>query len=261
METELKPQAALDQVDNSIYKSYGEKWYTADDDPIALLRHESKAKTPWVLKKINSQFGKIANVQVLDVGCGGGFLSNEMAKGGLSVTGVDIAEDSIKVAALYDTTKTVKYLTADAYHLPFADASFEVVTAMDFLEHVEDPQKVIQEFSRVLKPGGIFIFHTFNRNPLAYLVIIKLVEWIVNNTPKNMHILRLFITPKEIKNYCSRSQMQVQEMVGIKPVFSTIPLRNLFTGIVPKTLKFELVSSLLLSYMGYAVKATSQGLK
>ena len=254
METELKPNTRLDQVDNSIYKSYGEKWYTADDDPIALLRHESKVKTPWVLKKIYSHFQLSSKVQVLDVGCGGGFLSNEMAKGGLSVTAVDIAEDSIKVAELYDVTKTVKYLTADAYHLPFADASFEVVTAMDFLEHIEDPQKVIQEFSRVLKPGGLFIFHTFNRNPLAYLVIIKFVEWIVKNTPKNMHILRLFITPKEIKNYCLRGKMEVQEMIGIKPIFSTVPIRNLFTGVVPKSLKFELVSSLMLSYMGYAKK-------
>ncbi len=255
METELKPQGQLDQIDNSIYKSYGEKWYTADDDPIALLRHESEAKRPWVLKKINSHFGLSSTVQVLDVGCGGGFLSNALAKSGLAVTGVDIAEDSIKVAALYDVTKTVKYLTADAYHLPFADASFDVVTAMDFLEHVEDPEKVIQEFSRVLKPGGLFIFHTFNRNPIAYLVIIKFVEWFVKNTPKNMHILRLFITPDEIKKYCSKSAMTVQDMVGIKPVFSTIPLRNLFTGIVPKALRFEIVSSLLLSYMGYARKS------
>lgn len=241
-------------VNNSIYETYGQKWYTADDDPVALLRHESKAKTPWVIENIKAKFPLNSTTQVLDVGCGGGFLSNELAKQNLSVTGVDIAEDSIQVAALYDSTKSVKYLQADAYQLPFPDASFDVITAMDFLEHVENPQKVIREFSRVLKPDGLFIFHTFNRNILAYLVIIKLVEWLVKNTPKNMHILRLFVTPQEARDYCSQAGLRVEKMTGIKPVFSSIPLKNIFSGVVPRSLKFELTSSLMLSYMGSAVK-------
>lgn len=243
-----------EKVNNTIYESYGHKWYTADDDPIALLRHESKAKSPWVINKIKMHFEVSSSTKVLDVGCGGGFLSNELAKAGFNVTGTDIAEDSIKVAALYDTTKSVKYIAADAYHLPFDDNSFDVLTAMDFLEHVEDPQGVIKEFSRVLKPGGIFIFHTFNRNILAYIVIIKFVEWFVKNTPKNMHILRLFITPKELQNYCLNANMQSQEMIGIKPVFSTIPIKNFFTGVVTPNMKFELTSNTMLSYMGYAKK-------
>ena len=126
---------------------------------------------------------------------------------------------------------------------------------MDFLEHVERPADVIKEFSRVLKPGGLFIFHTFNRNPLAHLVIIKVVEWVVKNTPKHMHVIDLFIKPQELRNYCELAQLEPRDMVGIKPVFSSIPLSNIFTGIVPKSLKFELTKSLLLSYMGYAVKS------
>ena len=86
------------------------------------------------------------------------------------------------------------------------------------------------------------------------LVIIKVVEWIVKNTPKHMHVIELFIKPKELKNYCEIAHMEAREMVGIKPVFSSIPIKNIFTGIVPKSLKFELTKSLLLSYMGYAVK-------
>ncbi|MEQ1724181.1 MAG: bifunctional 2-polyprenyl-6-hydroxyphenol methylase/3-demethylubiquinol 3-O-methyltransferase UbiG [Pseudobdellovibrio sp.] len=243
------------EVDNSIYDLYGDKWYTAYDDPVALLRAESKVKTPWVIEKIKKHFDNISELELLDVGCGGGFLSNELAENGFKVTGVDLSPESLVVAARYDKTKSVKYLTADAYNLPFADSSFDVITAMDFLEHVEDPSSVIKEFSRKLKPNGLFIFHTFNRNFIAGLVIIKAVELLVKNTPKNLHVLRLFIKPEELTQYCEQSGLSVLKMTGIKPVFSSIPIKNVFTGVVPKELKFELTSSLKLSYMGYAIKS------
>ena len=182
-----------DQVDNSIYETYGERWYTAYDDPIALLRAECKAKLPWILERINAKAK--SQQRILDVGCGAGFLSNQLAKAGHDVTGVDLSACSLEVACRHDETARVKYLTADAYALPFADQSFDIVTAMDFLEHVEDPQKAIAEFARVLRPGGIFFFHTFNRNILAWLIIIKLVEVVVKNTPKHMHILLLSMKP------------------------------------------------------------------
>ena len=244
----------LQKINNDIYNLYGDRWYTAFDDPIALLRAESKTKVPWILEKLKQKNLLAVSTQVLDIGCGAGFLSNELSKRGLTVTGVDISEESLGVARRFDETKSVSYKIADAYELPFPDAQFDVVTAMDFLEHVENPAKVIKEFSRVIKPGGIFIFHTFNRNPIAHFVVIKLVEWLVKNTPKNMHIIRLFIKPSELKNYCEQSGLTVDQMTGIKPVFSTIPLGNIFSGIVPSTLKFELTESLMLSYMGSAIK-------
>ena len=251
----METVTAKPKVNNDIYNTYGDRWYEADDDPVALLRAESKTKTPWILEKIKEHGLLTTTTKVLDVGCGAGFLSNELAKNQLQVTGVDLSEESLRVAGKYDMTKSVCYHTADAYHLPFADASFDVLTAMDFLEHVERPADVIKEFSRVLKPGGLFIFHTFNRNPLAHLVIIKVVEWVVKNTPKHMHVIDLFIKPQELRNYCELAQLEPRDMVEIKPVFSSIPLSNIFTGIVPKSLKFELTKSLLLSYMGYAVKS------
>lgn len=242
------------KVNNDIYDTYGDRWYVADDDPVALLRAESKTKSPWIIQKIRENNLLSNSTKVLDVGCGAGFLSNELALQNLQVTGVDLSEESLRVAACHDSTKSVHYQIADAYKLPFADQSFDVITAMDFLEHVERPNEVILEFSRILKPNGLFIFHTFNRNLISYLVIIKFVEWFVKNTPKNLHVLPLFIKPVELEKYCVEALLVPKEMVGIKPVFSTIPLKNLFTGIVPKGLKFELTKSLMLSYMGFSIK-------
>ncbi len=244
----------MEKVNNDIYDAYGDRWYTADDDPVALLRAESKTKTPWILEKLKKHELLNSTTKVLDVGCGAGFLSNDLARNGLKVTGIDQSVESLAVAKKYDETNSVEYIISDAYHLPFADHTFDVLTAMDFLEHVEDPELVIKEFSRVLKPNGVFIFHTFNRNPLAHLVIIKLVEWFVKNTPKNMHVIRLFIKPIELSGFCTKANLVTEEMIGIKPIFSTIPLKHYFSGIVPKSLRFELTSSLLLSYMGIAVK-------
>lgn len=243
------------QVDNSIYEKYGDKWYTADDDPIALLRHESEAKTPWVIARIKEQFQEHKDLRLLDVGCGGGFLSNALAKEGYQITGLDTSAESLRVAKAHDSTETVNYVQGDAYKIPFPDGSFEVITAMDFLEHVDKPELVVKEISRLLKPGGLFIFHTFNRNPLAYIVIIKFVEWFVKNTPKNLHVLHLFIKPKELQLMCEKNGLAVKGFIGIKPIFSSIPLKSYWTGVVPPSLRFELTKNLSLSYMGYSTKA------
>jgi 2-polyprenyl-6-hydroxyphenyl methylase/3-demethylubiquinone-9 3-methyltransferase len=250
----------MSEVNNEIYEAYGEKWYTADDDPIALLRAESKAKLPWVLKEIQN-LDSNSRQEILDVGCGGGFLSNALAEKGFLVTGIDLSEESLKVAKAHDKTGSINYVPADAYHLPFPDQTFDVVTAMDFLEHVERPEDVVKECARVLRPGGIFIYHTFNRNWLSWLIIIKLVEWLVKNTPKDMHLLRLFIKPKELENFCKMAGLTVHSVTGLRPVISSLTLKSLFTGIVPKTMRFTTTSSLLLSYMGCARKNNLTTLK
>jgi 2-polyprenyl-6-hydroxyphenyl methylase/3-demethylubiquinone-9 3-methyltransferase len=244
------------EIDNSIYDRLGERWYTAYDDPVALLRSESKVKAPWVLERIQNQYKDLSTVNHLDVGCGAGFLSNYLAEKNLNVTGLDVSDQSLKVAALYDKTKKVTYVSGDAYKLPFANRSFDSISAMDFLEHIDNPLQSIKEISRVLKPNGLFFFHTFNRNWLANIVIIKMVEKLVKNTPKNMHVIDLFITPKELTDMCNKNHFNVLEMTGIRPQFSTITIKSLFTGTVPENFSFQLTSSLKLSYMGCAAKAS-----
>jgi 2-polyprenyl-6-hydroxyphenyl methylase/3-demethylubiquinone-9 3-methyltransferase len=247
-----------EDVNNEYYHTLGERWYKAFDDPVALLRIETQVKNPWVLKRIQQRHKDLSGLKLLDVGCGAGFLSNYMAKQGLDVTGLDLSMESLDVAKSFDSTKSAHYVRGNAESLPFESGSFDAVTAMDFLEHVDDPEKVVAEISRVLKPGGIFFYHTFNRNWLAYLLVIKAVEFLVKNTPPNLHVYKLFIKPTELADFCKKNQMQVSEVTGIRPRFSTITWSSLRTGIVPKGLEFQLTRSQLISYLGMAIKSSKQ---
>lgn len=239
-------------INNEIYEDYGDRWYTAFDDPIALLRSENEAKWPWVLERIKAHSPKASTL--LDVGCGAGFLANRMAKEGFKVTGVDLSAESLRVAKKFDPTQSVSYTHADAYQLPFADESFDVVVTMDFLEHVYEPEKIVAECARVLKPHGLFFYHTFNRNPLAEAVVIKFVEKFVKNTPPHMHLIELFIRPKELMQYCEDADLTNMDVTGLRPVLTSFSLRDIFRGVVPKTLKFTTTKDLTISYMGMAQK-------
>ena len=246
------------QVNNHIYDELGERWYQASDDPVALLRAESRLRNPWLVDRLLRAHGPHA--RVLDIGCGAGFLSNHLAYAGFDVTGLDASRASLTVAAQHDATHRVNYLLGDALSLPFDDASFDAVCAMDVLEHVETPAAVIAELARVLRPGGTFFLHTFNRNPLAWLVIIKGVEWFVKNTPRHMHVLRLFIKPRELAAMCQQSGMRVSELHGSEPVIlSRAFWRMLLTGVVPTDFRFRFARSTLLAYTGYANRETSIG--
>lgn len=246
-------QSDLDRqkINNDYYHGLGQKWYGAQDDPIALLRAESKVRNQWVYETL---MATTPTANVLDVGCGGGFLSNFLAAKGLTVTGLDLSKESLDVAHLYDHSQCAKYVYGDAYLLPFKDHSFQAVTCMDFLEHVSKPELVLKEISRVLKPGGSFFFHTFNRNWLAWLLVIKGVEWFVKNTPKDLHILEMFIKPSELKTMMEPLGLHVKDLRGLRPQLNSSFFRMLVKKEVDENFKFTWTRSTLMSYTGWAQK-------
>jgi 2-polyprenyl-6-hydroxyphenyl methylase / 3-demethylubiquinone-9 3-methyltransferase len=241
-------------VNNDIYGALGARWYEAQDDPVALLRAESKLRNPWVARTLGDTFGA-RPCSVLDVGCGAGFLSNYLATLGHRVSGLDAASDSLDVAAHHDATGTVRYEVGNALELPYPDGAFDVVCAMDFLEHVEEPDRVIAEAARVLSPSGLFFFPTFNRNWLAWLIVIKGVEWFVRNTPRDMHVLHLFLTPEEVTAMCLSRGLLPVRLLGSRPLFGTALLKMLATGRVPEEFGFTFSRSTRIAFSGFARKA------
>lgn len=240
-------------INNEFYNTLGNEWLDRFDHPIALLRAENAVRAPWIAEELENRLED--GIDFLDIGCGAGFLTNYLATKGLSsVTGIDLSASSLEVAKKSDATSTVRYLPANAYSLPFQPNSFNAVSALDILEHVEEPHLLIAEASRVLKPGGLFFFHTFNRNLLSYLLVIKGVDWCIKNAPKNMHVYPLFIKPRELEEQLHRYDLKAISWRGLAPHIKPATLKMLFTRQVPSDFSFRFCKSLRIGYCGIAVK-------
>jgi 2-polyprenyl-6-hydroxyphenyl methylase/3-demethylubiquinone-9 3-methyltransferase len=123
---------------------------------------------------------------------------------------------------------------------------------MDLLEHVTEPERLIGEVGRVLRPGGLFFFHTFNRTKAAHLIVIKGVEWFVANTPKDLHVIELFRTPGEVSAMCEHAGLAIAVLRGSRPRFRWPLWRMLVTGNVGDDFAFTWTTSLAIGYTGYA---------
>lgn len=164
---------------------------------------------------------RIAAIQgkmVLDVGCGGGILSEAMAARGAQVTGIDLAEKPLKVAQLHllETGQQVNYRRIAVEELAAeAPSSFDVVTCMEMLEHVPDPSAVVRACAALLKPGGHAFFATLNRNPKSYLFAIIGAEYVLNMLPRGTHDYERFIKPSELSSTCRSAGLETINLIGM----------------------------------------------
>ena len=154
----------------------------------------------------------------LDVGCGGGLLSEAMAAEGAVVTGVDLAEASLEVARLHllETGLDVDYKNISVEELAGEQpGSFDIVTCMEMLEHVPDPESIVRACATLVRPGGTVFFSTLNRNPKAYLLAVLGAEYILRMLPTGTHDYRKFIRPSELGAWCRSRGLSIQGMTGL----------------------------------------------
>lgn len=156
--------------------------------------------------------------RVLDVGCGGGILSEAMSAAGARVTGIDVGEKPLKVAQMHllESALEVEYRNITVEELAEeCPGNFDMLTCMEMLEHVPDPAGAIKACARLVKPGGRCFFSTINRNPKSYLFAILGAEYVLNLLPRGTHDYARFITPAELAGYCRSAELQTEHLIGM----------------------------------------------
>ena len=172
---------------------------------------------PLRLDWIDANVG-LAGKKVLDVGCGGGLLSEGMAERGAQVTGIDLSEKALGVARLHllESGRSVDYRHISAESLAAEmPGSFDVVTCLEMLEHVPDPASTVAACARLVKPGGQVLLSTLNRNPKSYLLAVIGAEYLLQMLPKGTHDYAKFIKPSELARHCKAADLEVAEIIGM----------------------------------------------
>jgi 2-polyprenyl-6-hydroxyphenyl methylase/3-demethylubiquinone-9 3-methyltransferase len=190
------------------------KWWDTEGD-FKPLHRINPLRLDWI-----DQRSGLRGKAVLDVGCGGGILSESMARRGATVVGIDLSVKPLKVARLHAMETEVENLEyrevaveALAAERP---ASFDVVTCMEMLEHVPDPSSVVASCAALVKPGGRLFFSTLNRNAKAFLFAIVGAEHVLKILPKGTHEYAKFIRPSELSAFARAAGLEVTELVGME---------------------------------------------
>jgi len=203
----------VDPAELAKFSELAHRWWDPDSE-FRPLHHINPLRLAWI-----DQLATITGKRVLDVGCGGGILAEAMARQGAQVLGIDLAGKSLKVAQLHALESGVQGLsyrevaTEDLAHEQ--PGQFDVVTCMEMLEHVPDPQAVVQACARLAKPGGWVFFSTLNRNPKSFLMAIVGAEYVLRLLPKGTHEWARFITPAELVAWAEDAGLAPQGFKGM----------------------------------------------
>ena len=205
-----------DNVDRAELLKFSElagKWWDRDG-PMRPLHDINPARLEWM-----EQFTSLAARQVLDVGCGGGVLTEAMAQNGAIVLGIDLADKPLNVARLHalDSNARVEYRECAAESLAAERPdSFDVVTCMEMLEHVPDPAQTVQACASLTRPGGWVFFSTINRNLKAFALAIVGAEYVLNLLPRGTHEYEKFLKPSELSKHARAAGLDVREVIGMQ---------------------------------------------
>lgn len=202
----------VDHLEVAKFEALAHRWWDRESE-FKPLHDINPLRANWIDER-----APLAGKKVLDVGCGGGILSEAMAQRGAQVTGIDMGEAPLSVAKLH---KLESGLDIDYRQMPAEQLAeempeqFDVVTCLEMLEHVPDPASVIRACSQLVKPGGMVFFSTINRNPKAYLLAVAGAEYILRMLPRGTHDYKKFIKPSELGAWAREAGLQVEDIIGL----------------------------------------------
>jgi 2-polyprenyl-6-hydroxyphenyl methylase/3-demethylubiquinone-9 3-methyltransferase len=203
-----------DPAELAKFSELAHRWWDPESE-FRPLHQINPLRLDWI-----QSYGSLAGKRVLDVGCGGGILSDSMARKGAQVIGIDLANKALRVAqlhALEANTPNVEYREVSVEALALQEPeSFDAVTCMEMLEHVPDPGSVIRACSRLVKPQGHVFISTINRNPKSFLFAIVGAEYVLNLLPRGTHEYMKFLRPSELAGYCRSAGLSIEGTRGME---------------------------------------------
>jgi 2-polyprenyl-6-hydroxyphenyl methylase/3-demethylubiquinone-9 3-methyltransferase len=204
--------ANVDHSEIAKFEALASRWWDRNSE-FKPLHDINPLRLSFIDSKIN-----LAQLQVLDIGCGGGILTEAMAHRGAQVTGIDMGEAPLAVARLHllESQLEIDYQQSSAEK--FAEeysGKYDVVTCLEMLEHVPDPGSILKACHRLLKPGGHLFVSTINRNPKSYLFAILGAEYILQMLPKGTHDYQKFIRPSELAKYARDASLELDTLTGM----------------------------------------------
>lgn len=202
----------VDHAEIDKFSALASRWWDPDSE-FKPLHQINPLRVGWI-----DALAGLSGKRVVDVGCGGGILAEAMAARGAQVTGIDLAEKSLKVAKLhlFESGLAVDYRCVAVEALAEeAPGSFDVVTCMEMLEHVPDPASVIAACARLVRPGGQVFLSTLNRNPKSWLFAIVGAEYVLNLLPRGTHDWKRFIRPSELARMVRAAGLEMGEIKGM----------------------------------------------
>ena len=207
------------------FGSLAERWWDPDGE-FNTLHSVNPLRTRFI-----SQHLRIEDQRILDIGCGGGILSEELARLGGEVTGIDLSKDLIEIADLHglESGLKVEYRKISAEALANEQPeSYDCITCMEMLEHVPKPDSIVQACSRLVKPGGKVFFSTLNRKIKSYLLAVVGAEYLLNMIPRGTHNYKTFIKPSELTTWSRNTGLEIEAITGIayNPVSRKFSLGN-----------------------------------
>ena len=211
MTTTATPQNA-DPAELHKFSELAHRWWDPESE-FKPLHQINPLRLDWIDRHV-----ALPGKRVIDIGCGGGILSESMATHGASVTGVDLSDKALGVARLhlYESGQTVDYRKIAAEEIANAEPeTFDVVTCMEMLEHVPDPASTVAAAAKLAKPGGSVFFSTLNRNPKSYLFAIIGAEYVLRMLPRGTHEYARFIKPSELARFARDAGLEVDEVIGM----------------------------------------------
>ena len=200
--------------DLKIYDEVSDRWWSDDLRWVRTLKNLVPGRMIWFDRQTDWQ-----DKDILDLGCAGGFMAEALARRGAHVTGIDPATQAVAAARTHAAAENLQiaYDVGVGEDLPYADARFHTVVCVDVLEHVADLNRVLAEVSRVLRPGGVFLFDTINRNPIARFAAITIAEDIVRLLPRGTHDPAKFIKPRELRAAMRQAGLTPGKFTGLGP--------------------------------------------